>query len=257
MGFGLNVAPKIMTKILSKVLSLDGRVAAGTDHYIDDIWVNESVLPVEHVREHLRKFGFVTKEPVALTEARVLGLKVTRNTLGVHHWQRDTDIPIVAGDNISKRELFSVCGKLLGHYPVAGWLRVACSYVKRQAGDIDWGDVIPSNVVTMLKEIVNRVNTNDPVKGKWTVRNTNCCKVWCDASSIAIGASIEVDGQIIEDAAWLRKTDDSMHINGAELEAVLKGLCSGSPGLLCCYATYGCGKLSGVDFVRVYLLIYV
>ena len=81
MGFGLNVAPKIMTKILSKVLSLDRGVAAGTGHYIDDIWVNESVVSVDVVREHLLKFGLVTKEPVTLTEARVLGLKVTKDKL--------------------------------------------------------------------------------------------------------------------------------------------------------------------------------
>ena len=65
---------------------------------------------------------------------------------------------------------------------------------------------------------------NDPVKGKWSVSAKKQCKVWCDASSIAIGASIDIEGQIVEDAAWLRKNDDSMHINVAELEAVLKGL---------------------------------
>ena len=223
MGFGLNVAPKIMTKILSKVLSLDRGVDAGTDHYIDDIWVNESVVSVDVVREHLYKFGLVTKEPVALTEARVLGLKVTRDEFGNHQWARDTSIPEV-GNNVSKRELFSICGKLLGHYPVAGWLRVACSYVKRLAEVGSWDNAIPGSTVTMLHEMVNRVLANDPVQGEWSVSDTKRCKVWCDASSIAVGASIEVEGHIVEDAAWLRKVDDSMHINVAELEAVIKGL---------------------------------
>ena len=40
MGFGLNVAPKIMLKALDKVLSMDANIEKGTDHYIDDIWID-------------------------------------------------------------------------------------------------------------------------------------------------------------------------------------------------------------------------
>ncbi|XP_067933240.1 uncharacterized protein [Watersipora subatra] len=130
LGFGLNAAPKIMSKILSTVLSLDPTVAAGTDHYIDDILVNKSVVPVEVVRSHLLKFGLVTKEPVDLREARVLGLRVT----------------------ISKK--------------VAGWLRVACSYMKRCAADGKWDDAIAKEVLHMLDETLNRVTRHDPVQGK-------------------------------------------------------------------------------------------
>ncbi|XP_067936897.1 E3 ubiquitin-protein ligase rnf213-alpha-like [Watersipora subatra] len=151
-------------------------------------WLNKSVVPVEVVRSHLLKFGLVTKEPVDLREARVLGLRVT----------------------ISKK--------------VAGWLRVACSYMKRCAADGKWDDAIAKEVLHMLDETLNRVTRHDPVQGKWSVNRDECCKVWCDASSIAIGVCIEMEGGIVEDASWLRKIDDSMHINVAELEAVLKGL---------------------------------
>lgn len=48
--------------------------------------------------------------------------------------------------------------------------------------------------------------------------------VWCDASTLALGVCIEKDDTIIEDASWLRKPNDSAHINLAELEAVLKGV---------------------------------
>ena len=44
LGFGLSCAPRIMTSILRKVLSLDNEVCRGTDHYIDDIVVQESVV---------------------------------------------------------------------------------------------------------------------------------------------------------------------------------------------------------------------
>ena len=48
--------------------------------------------------------------------------------------------------------------------------------------------------------------------------------VWCDASSIAYGVVLEVDDKKIEDGCWLRKEKDPMHINIAELEAILKGV---------------------------------
>ena len=35
LGFGLNCAPKIMSAVLNKVLSLDSRIAAATNHYVD------------------------------------------------------------------------------------------------------------------------------------------------------------------------------------------------------------------------------
>ena len=38
--------------------------------------------------------------------------------------------------------LFSVCGKLTGHYPAARWLRVACSFVKRAVEGDKWNDYI-------------------------------------------------------------------------------------------------------------------
>ncbi|KFD71439.1 hypothetical protein M514_16371 [Trichuris suis] len=48
-------------------------------------------------------------------------------------------------------------------------------------------------------------------------------RVWVDASSLAIGVALEVDGAIVEDASWLR-SDEASHINMAELDAVVKGL---------------------------------
>lgn len=44
-----------------------------------------------------------------------------------------------------------------------------------------------------------------------------------DASSIALGVAIEINGSIVENASWLHK-DKSSHINMVELDAVIKGL---------------------------------
>ncbi|XP_067932887.1 uncharacterized protein [Watersipora subatra] len=142
MGFGLNVAPKIMSKIIDKVLLLDEQICNGTDHYIDDIWVNEEVVQAD----------------VRLTN------------------------------------------------------------------DIDWSETVSSSLKSLLGEIFQRVQEQDPVRGKWDVKKTSQCTVWCDASNLALGVSLEVDGYTVEDAAWLRKEDDGAHINVAELEAALKGI---------------------------------
>ncbi|KHJ40403.1 hypothetical protein D918_09544 [Trichuris suis] len=44
LGFGLNVAPLVMTTVLNHVLSLDPVVRKGTSAYIDNIFINEDVV---------------------------------------------------------------------------------------------------------------------------------------------------------------------------------------------------------------------
>ncbi|XP_067934365.1 uncharacterized protein [Watersipora subatra] len=129
MGFGLNFAPKIMSKILSRVLSLSETVRKGTDHYIDDIIVNQDMVTVAEV-----------------------------------------------------------------------------SYLKRRSSEYDWNEMIPEFIVEMLKEVVECVNQEDPVKG-----------------NLAVGATVEIGGQQVEDGSWLRK-DEGLHINVAKLKAVIRRL---------------------------------
>ena len=132
-------------------------------------------------------------------------------------------IPVMS-ERMTKRQLFSLCGKLVGHYPVAGWLRIACSYLRRLTNECRWDDQISQTSEVIAREILDRVHEHDPVCGVWSVSNSTECKVWCDASSLAMGVCLEVDSTVVEDAAWLRKDSDGSHINVAELEAVLKGL---------------------------------
>lgn len=63
---------------------------------------------------------------------------------------------------------------------------------------------------------------SDPAHGRWDVAGEEAT-LWVDASSLAFGAVIEVNGEVIEDACWLRR-NESFHINLAELDAVIKGL---------------------------------
>lgn len=99
------------------MLSQDDQVKAGTDHYIDDIWINERVVVAERVKELLQRYGLVAKEPKSLENTCMLGLRVQEDKEGQLVWYRDGVVPVLS----SERELFSVCGKLVGHYPMAGW----------------------------------------------------------------------------------------------------------------------------------------
>ena len=48
--------------------------------------------------------------------------------------------------------------------------------------------------VNMVNEVITKVKDEDPVKGHWHVPKLKKGVIWCDASSIAIGTVLEVDG---------------------------------------------------------------
>ena len=129
LGLGLNCAP--MTKILSVIFAKSEKLKQ-TSPYMDDVLVKLSEVSPEELQTHLQLNRFITKPPVRLEGGSVVGLKLTVNQYGVFNIARGNVVPEVP-PNCSRRELFSVCGKLVGPYPVAGWLRVACSYIKRHA----------------------------------------------------------------------------------------------------------------------------
>ena len=223
LGFGLNSAPRIMSKILKTVLSYSKEVYGGTSSYIDDVMVNVSKVSSSRVVEHLVENGLECKPPEPLKDGSALGLKLQLGAKGMLEFGRGNEIPkLTAG--VTRRQLFSMCGKLVGHYPVASWLRVSCSYVKRRAQGARWEDYIGDYAFKMMHEIVERVSADDPVRGVWKVPNTGKGRVWCDASDLALGVLLEIDGFEVEDGAWLRKQNDYNHINVAELEGVLKGV---------------------------------
>ena len=223
LGFGLNSAPRIMSKILKFVLSKDKSIDAATSSYIDDIIVDESKLSSESVVSHLSEYGLKAKDPQPLAGGSALGLKISKDPVGNLSFKRGNVIANVP-EKLSRRELFSICGKLVGHYPVADWLRVACSYIKRCAEGNQWEDDVGVSAHSMLVETVERVKLQDPVKGAWYVPKSKECVVWCDASNLAHGVLLEIDGAVVEDGSWLRKKNDYNHINVAELDAIMKGV---------------------------------
>ena len=187
--------------------------------------MNEDVVSAEYVARHLRNYGLEVKPPERVASgARVLGLHVSKQSNDLV-WRRDNLVGELPG-KFTRRTIFSFCGSITAHLPICGWLRPAVAYIKRRVNleTENWDEEISSNsnVHVMLRELVNRLRTDDPAKGSWKVSSDKAV-LWVDASSISIGAVIEVEGRVIEDCSWLRN-EDSTHINLSELEAVVKGI---------------------------------
>merc|ERR1712055_271038 len=225
LGFGLTCAPRVMSVILKHVLAQDETVRRATDHYIDDIMVQEAIVSAEKVREHLLAYGLVSKPPEGLDGGRVLGIAIKRNGTGQLRTSRGSRfVKLSTCDSLTKRELFSLCGRLTGHYPVVLWVRPHCSFLKRLGTDGRWRDPVSESGRLLAKDLLKRCHANDPVRGDWRVNRDGAVTVWTDASSLALGVVVQVDDSVVEDASWLRKKDDHFHINVAELEAVAKGI---------------------------------
>ena len=226
LGFGLASAPKIMSRILKTVLEQDETVAKATSHYIDDILVDQQVCSFTKVADHLKRFGLECKPPSLFKESKILGLQMNDSENGIL-WCRSNQPPSVEevqDRNLTRRDVFSICGRLVAHYPVVGCMRARCSFLKRHCEGSAWNDNVGSLAKWMLLDLLRRREIKDPVGSFWHIKSGGDAIVWCDASDIALGVVLEIDGRIAEDGAWLRKTDDIAHINLAELDAVVKGV---------------------------------
>ena len=204
LGFGLNIAPQVMRSIVKAVIEQDETVNGATSSYIDDIFVNESVCSAAQMKTHLELFGQICKDPEQLScGAQVLGVYVWEEH-GKLRWRRDSKHPKFPAI-LTHRAIISMCGRLTGHFPVCGWLRVAAAFVKQRANTITtgWDDETQDPMLCrMLEEIVLRSSQTDPAHGDWCANGQEVI-VWVDASSLASGVAIEYDGVIIEDASWL------------------------------------------------------
>lgn len=223
LGFGLASAPKVMTRIVEAVIGADSRLKGSVSSYIDDLFVNESQVCVTDVIDHLKCYGLICKPPETLGErdVRILGVKVDNHL----KWTRDAELPVVP-DKPTRREVHQLVGVWCGHYPVGSWLRVACGFIQRCTAHegLKWDECVSDTVADILRDVDKRLRENDPVRGEWLVDMEAPMIIWADASNLAVGAALEVNGRIVEDAAWMRPKKDSRHINCAELDAVIRGL---------------------------------
>ena len=71
------MAPSVMKSVLNAVLTQDETVDRATSSYLDDIFVNEDVVSVQCVENHLLRYGLECKPAGHVADgARVLGLDV-------------------------------------------------------------------------------------------------------------------------------------------------------------------------------------
>ena len=97
----------------------------------------------------------------------MLGLQVWGEDNSLY-WRKGNKIPDMPRV-VTRRNIFSLCGKLVEHLPVDGWLRVAVAFIKRRASDVTAGrddkiDDAPLN--TMIKEVITRVRKEDSACGR-------------------------------------------------------------------------------------------
>jgi len=226
LGFGLCSAPKAMTKIVEFVINQQDEVKNNVTSYIDDLYIDEKYISALQVNKHFCDWGLKTKDPEYVgkeTPVRVLGLKIDKNYI----WTRDGDFPKLNCKSLTRKEAHSFIGELIGHFPVCSRLRIMSSMIQRMtaAESNDWNDIVSDEVMDKLKLIVEYVKKHgDPCTGKWVVKREEPLVIWTDASNLATGVALEVDNEVIEDAAWLRPVNDACHINRSELDAAIKGL---------------------------------
>lgn len=224
-GFGLSVGPLVMKAVVRTVLQQDPEMERGVLPYVDDLCVNEEVISAERVIEHFESYGLQCKQPERASDgARLLGLRVQPGEDGLS-WTRDNAVgapPPV----LTRRSVFSWCGRAVAHLPVCGWLRPAVAWLKRRVNTLTrgWDDATNDPALrSQIDHAAGKLTSDDPARGQWCVTGDRAV-VWTDASSVAAGAVLEsAAGDVIEDACWLRR-DDSTHINMAELDAAVRGV---------------------------------
>lgn len=124
--FGPNVAPNFMASILKTLLEkMDGM--SWIPILMIFCWTRQQC-PFKCFPTSL---GSLASE--SLKGGSVWGLWLHKDMTGDLECNGN-EIPGV-GRYIIKCELFSICGRLIGHCPIAGWHRTTCSYIKWTA---DW-----------------------------------------------------------------------------------------------------------------------
>ena len=101
---------------------------------------------------------------------------------------------------------------------------MACGYLQQCTAhdSIGWDNLVSKTTMAKVQEIAARLRLErDPAQGHWCVCNEGKAVLWVDASSLALGAAFKVDGDVVEDVAWLWSGKEAMHINLSELEAAI------------------------------------
>lgn len=224
LGFGVNIAVKTLRVILNYILDEEKIDRAIIAPFVDDMPCPKE--QVAKLREIVRKNGFDIKEPEEMDRAKALGLRITPQG----NWMRRSTFPDLES-NITRRTIHQWCGKITAHYPSCGWLRPACSQLKRlttmplNGKSPTWDEPVQQCIVQAVHKFQQEIQKRgDSVGGIWSFNKDHDWELFTDASKYAWGAVVRIGGVIVSDATWLRKVTDIQPINVAELEGVVKGI---------------------------------
>ena len=112
------------------------------------------------------RYGLECKRAERVADgAIVLGLEVGGGR-GELRWKRNNAFGEVP-DTLTRRSVFSFCGKPIGYLPVFCWLRVATAFIKWKANSSTstWDEEIhDESLRAMLEDTVRTVKQNVPAK---------------------------------------------------------------------------------------------
>ena len=58
------MVPLIIKSVIDAIVSQDHTIKSATSAYVDEILINENLVPVLHIQQHFLDYGLVFKDPV-------------------------------------------------------------------------------------------------------------------------------------------------------------------------------------------------
>ncbi|XP_065654928.1 uncharacterized protein LOC136081531 [Hydra vulgaris] len=117
---------------------------------------------------------------------------------------------------VTKKPVQCDIARVLGHYPVGGWLRIACSFIKRHSQGNAWDDLIGDQVQSWLIEILRRLEVCDSVRWKWNAKGIQNGATLCLVCGINLAAkwdikSLSVFTDSVTVHGWLKSVLTESH----------------------------------------------
>ncbi|KAF4747306.1 hypothetical protein FOZ63_017694, partial [Perkinsus olseni] len=141
---------------------------------------------VVRIRSLLKNEGLDSKDPTVFSESRVLGLQLYRDSEGDR---------LLHDGNLTFRDCGSWLGQLLGHLPVADWLRPVVGLGRRSLGKkagntkASWRRLVDDEskqICLYICQLLRRLG--DPAHGTWrTPDPSEELHCFIDSSELAMG----------------------------------------------------------------------
>lgn len=210
LGFGLNMVPMKIEAIVEAILSQEDNVKEVISTYIDNIFVNDNV-------------ALTQQQGSRAPEGRNKGIRSwSQSGGGTLWWKWEKEVPDLF-NTVMWQNVFFLSEKLVRHFPIYGWLRVASGFIKWQVNMIfcNWDEELTDAPLKMMiqEKTIARMKQNDSIKGEWCATGNGLLgqhELPCDWSIAGKNCVV------FEDACWLHPDSGSQHINFTKLDAIIK-----------------------------------